>query len=384
MKFKKILFFVFVMVFVVTFSVIGTSCKTTTSTTAAAETTTTAAAETTTATTAAETTVATTSAVKKYKIALSNSFMGNDWRQEMEKVAAEVAKKEPFASKCTLDIINCDNTPEAQSDSIDALIKQGYNAILVDASSSDALNPVISRAKDAGIVVVSFDQVVTSDLAWKVETDWSKLPKILALYIAKAINGKGNVVVDRGLPGAPISKALQDGAESVFKTYPDIKIVAYYDGQYAQGPSLQGMNNVLASNPKIDAVYTQGYTTPVIQALQAAKHPMVPMSGFDYNGDMLMVLKNNVKAIMANNIPGLSAIALKTAIDILDGTPPEKHIVVDPMFLATDTSIDVGVPLVKIELGKTCWEDKPDGFDWPVLPENFPVQLTPEEAAVMK
>ena len=372
MKLKKILLFTFVVVFVVVFSFIGVSCKTTTATTTAAVETTVAA------TTAAET----TAAAKVYKIALSNSFLGNDWRQQMQKVVTEAAKKEPFASKCTLDIVNCDNTPEAQSDSIDALIKQGYDAILVDASSSDALNPVIGRAHDAGIVVVSFDQIVSSDVAWKVETDWSKLPNILALYIAKAINGKGDVVVDRGLPGAPISKALQDGAESVFKTYPDIKIVAYYDGQYAQGPSLEGMNSVLASNPKIDAVYTQGYTGPVIQALLAAKHPMVPMSGFDYNGDMLMVLKNNVNAIMANNIPGLGAMALKAAIDILDGAAPENHILIDPMFLATDTTIDVGVPLVKIELGKTCWEDKPYGFDWPVLPADFPVQLTPEEAAV--
>lgn len=373
MNLKKILLLTLVVVFVIAFSVTGVSCKTTVATTTAAETTVAA-------TTAAETTAAT----KVYKIALSNSFLGNDWRQQMQKVAAEVAKKEPFASRCTLDIVNCDNTPEAQSDSIDALIKQGYNAILVDASSSDALNPAIGRAHDAGIVVVSFDQIVTSDVAWKVETDWSKLPNILALYIAKAINGKGNVVVDRGLPGAPISKALQDGAESVFKTYPDIKIVAYYDGQYAQGPSLEGMNSVLASNPKIDAVYTQGYTGPVIQALQAANLSMVPMSGFDYNGDMLMVLKNNVNAIMANNIPGLGALALKTAIDILDGAAPENHILIDPMFLATDTTIDVGVPLVKIELGKTCWEDKPYGFDWPVLPADFPVQLTPEEAAVTK
>ena len=377
MKLKKILLLTFVVVFVVAFSVTGVSCKTTTAiTTVTAETTVAA-------TTAAETTAAaTTAATKVYKIALSNSFLGNDWRQQMQKVVAEVAKKEPFASKCTLDIVNCDNTPEAQSDSIDALIKQGYDAILVDASSSDALNPVIGRAHDAGIVVVSFDQIVSSDVAWKVETDWSKLPNILALYIAKAINGKGNVVVDRGLPGAPISKALQDGAESVFKTYPDIEIVAYYDGQYAQGPSLEGMNSVLASNPKIDAVYTQGYTGPVIQALLAAKHIMVPMGGFDYNGDMLMCLENNVNAIMANNIPGLGAMALKAAIDILDGAAPENHILIDPMFLATDTTIDVGVPLVKIELGKTCWEDKPYGFDWPVLPADFPAQLTPEEAAV--
>jgi len=376
---KKVGIVFLLVVFIVTLSLI--SCQ---QAPATSEETTEVTEKTTAETTAPETTTAeeTTAVGKVYKIALSNSFMGNDWRQEMEKVTVEVAKKEPFKSKCTLDVVNCDNTPEAQSDSIDALIKQGYDAILVDAASMTALNPAIERAVDAGIVVVSFDQIVDSEVAWKVETDWDKLPKVLALYIAKAINGKGNVVVDRGLPGAPISKALQDGAETVFADYPDIKIVAYYDSQYAQGPSLEGMNSVLAANPKIDAVYTQGYTGPVIQALKAANHPMVPMAGFCYNGDMVECVKNDVNVIIANNIPGLGAIALKTAIDILDGENPQNHIKIDPLFLATDTSIDVGVPLVKIELGVNCWEDMPYGFDWPVLPEDFPVQLTPQEAAV--
>jgi ribose transport system substrate-binding protein len=317
-----------------------------------------------------------------FRIALSNSFMGNDWRQEMEKVTQEVAKKDFFASQATLTIINCDNTPEAQSDSIDSLVKQGYNAILVDASSPTALNPAIDRAIAAGVVVVSFDQVVTNPGAWKIETDFNKIPRIQALYIAKAIDGKGDIVVDRGLPGAPISKQLEDGARAVFAEYPGIRIVAGYDGQYAQGPTLQGMNSILASQPNIDAVFTQGYTGPVIKALNDAGHAMVPMSGFDYNGDMLACVDNNVKVIIANNIPGLGAIAYKTAIDILNGGHPVKHMLIDPLFLSTDTSIDVGVPVEKIEVGVNTWRDMPYGFDWPVLPRSFPVQLTAQEAAV--
>lgn len=142
------------------------------------------------------------------------------------------------------------------------------------------------------------------------------------------------------------------------------------------------MNSIMSSRPKISAVFTQGYTGPVIKALSDAGHPMVPMSGFDYNGDILAAVDNNVKVIIANNIPGLGAIAFKTAIDILKGANPAKHMLVDPLFLATDTSIDVGVPVEKIAVGVNCWRDMPYGFDWPVLPKDFPVQLTATEAAV--
>lgn len=99
----------------------------------------------------------------KYKIALSNAFMGNDWRQIMIKCAEVAATKEPYASKLDLTIINSENSAEAQSAAIDAMVEQGYNAILVDASSSSALLPSIKRAQDAGIVVVSFDSVVIAE-----------------------------------------------------------------------------------------------------------------------------------------------------------------------------------------------------------------------------
>jgi len=318
---------------------------------------------------------------KLYKVALSNSFMGNDFRQEMEKVAEIVANREPFKSQVTLDIVNCENTPEAQSDSIDALIKQGYDAILIDASSPSALNPVVERAITAGIVVVAFDQIVTAEDAWKIEADTDKVARIQAEYLAKVIDGKGDIVLDRGLPGAPVSKVLQDGAEEVFAQYTDINVVAYFDGQYAQGPALEGMNSVLASNPKVDAVFTQGYTGPVIQALQDANHPMVPMSGFPYNGDLLELLDNNVTAIISNiNFPN-GAVALKMAVDILNGNDVPKYTLVEPMFLATDTTFDVGVELIKIEEGVNCWRDMSYGFTWPMLPEDFPVQVSAEEVA---
>ena len=84
---------------------------------------------------------------------------------------------------------------------------------------------------------------------------------------------------------------------------------------------------------------------------------------FDYNGDMLAAVDNKAKVIIANNIPGLGALAYKTAIEFSRAQIPPKHVLVDPLFLATDTSIDVGVPVEKIVLGVNAWRDMPYGFD---------------------
>ena len=148
---------------------------------------------------------------KKYTIYLSNNFVGNDWRQQMERVAVVSVNKGPLAGRVDLKIENVENKVEAQINSLNNIIRSKPDAILVDAGSAEALNPTIKKACDAGIVVISFDQVVSEPCAYALESDWNRIPAVLAEWMAKQLNGKGKVFVDRGLAGAPISKQLEDG-----------------------------------------------------------------------------------------------------------------------------------------------------------------------------
>jgi len=72
-------------------------------------------------------------------------------------------------------------------------------------ASDSALNPTIKKACDAGIVVISFDQVVTEPCALAVASDWDRIPSVMAEWMATQLGGKGNIILDRGLAGAPIS-----------------------------------------------------------------------------------------------------------------------------------------------------------------------------------
>ena len=101
--------------------------------------------------------------------------------------------------------------------------------------------------------------------------------------MAVQLGGKGNVLLDRGLAGAPISAQLQEGYEKVLANYPDIKVVGYYNGEYALGPEQSGVAALLAANPQVDGILTQGYGSGAIQALKDAGRPMVPVVGFSYN-----------------------------------------------------------------------------------------------------
>jgi len=321
-------------------------------------------------------------AMEKVKVFLSNSYMGNDWRVQMENTAAAVAKKAPFKDRFDFQIVNVENSPEAQASSIDNMIQQGAKVILLDASSSTALNAPIARACQAGIIVISFDQVVSADCAYKIQSNIPKMSNLQATYIAKAIKGKGNIMLDRGLPGAPISKVLTDGAKAVFANYPDIHIVCEFDGQYAEGPIEQGVSSCLAANPQIDAVFGPSYCTATIRAFKAANRPLVPMSCANFNGSFVSLIKEQgASGVVLVNTPGLSALAMQTALDILDGKPPaSKDMTIDTPVYVTDTSIDIGVPTFKIEEGKVAFPDLAPGLSFPTLPDGLSFTLTNDEA----
>ena len=184
---------------------------------------------------------------KPYVIYLSNNFVGNDWRQQMQRVAQVSVDKGPLKGRVELHIEVAEGTVQAQINSLNNIIRQKPDAILVDASSDTALNPTIKKACDAGIVVISFDQVVTEPCALTLASILERIPAVMAEWMAVQLNGKGNVLLDRGLAGAPISAQLQEGYEKVLANYPDIKVIGYYNGEYALGPEQSGVAALLAA-----------------------------------------------------------------------------------------------------------------------------------------
>ena len=178
---------------------------------------------------------------KPYVIYLSNNFVGNDWRQQMERVATVAAGKAPLAGRVDLKIENAEGTVQAQISSLTNIIRQKPDAILIDASSAEALNPTIQKACDAGIVVISFDQTVSAECAYKLHSDFDIMANNQAEWMATILGGKGKVLMDRGLAGAPISELFEKNYSAVLKKYPGIEIVGYFNGNYAAGRSRKAL-----------------------------------------------------------------------------------------------------------------------------------------------
>jgi ribose transport system substrate-binding protein len=304
----------------------------------------------------------------------------------MLKTTEVVAGKAPYKDKVILTIVNCENSPEAQSASSDVLVEEGYDAILINASSLTALNPAIDRAMAAGIVVVVFDNVVDHPSVHMIHLNNQLESRGWATFIASQLKPGDTVAIDTGLSGTTVGNYIYDEAVAVFNQK-GIKIVAEFASEWSDGIGQQQITSVLAANPDIDGILTQCYGETIEAAFKQAGKPFtIPCSGNLTNAGQLAALNNNMNFVAAIDPPGLGANAMEIALTLLEGGTVERDIAVTPQFFAISqyANVDIGFPITKIEQGVTCFEGSPGAMPWPVLTQGFQPNVTIEELADYK
>lgn len=272
---------------------------------------------------------------KDKKIALSNNYAGNSWRQSMlkswDKVTKQavadgiVAAADPFTTS--------ENQVTEQAAQIQNLILQGYNAIVLNAASPDALNGVVKQACDAGITVVSFDGIVTEPCAWRIAVDFKKMGAVQLDYLAEKMKDGGNLLEIRGLAGVFVDDEIHKGIEEGTAKHSQFKVVGSVHGDWAQEVAQKAVAGILPSLPEVKAVVTQGGDGyGAAQAFKAAGRP-TPLIIMGNRQDELAWWKeqkdaNGYETMSVSIAPGVSTLAFWVAQMILDGKDVPKDLVV--------------------------------------------------------
>jgi ribose transport system substrate-binding protein len=266
---------------------------------------------------------------KKVVIGLSNGLFGTDWRTQMvesaQKAFDDAKSKGIIANDSELKIQHAGADINQQIQQIRNMINEKVNVIMVNANSATALNSVFEEAKKAGIPVISFDQAVTSPWAYNVTVDHYQWGKRYAEWLAKALNGKGKIVMMDGIAGHPAAEARKKAAEDVFKNYPDIEILQKVSGGWDQAKAQATMSDLLAANPKIDGVFVEdSMAMGVLRAFQTAGRDVPVMTGETMYGYLKMWKELKAKEVKFDtfgqaNPPGISASAMQVAVRVATG-----------------------------------------------------------------
>ena len=258
-----------------------------------------------------------------YRIALANGYIANLWRIQMIQTAKAYAAQPDVAAKIEeFKVVSTGEDVAAQIAAVNNFIDSGYDAIVVNAQNPAAFEPVIRRAKEAGVVLVAFDNILDTTDAVNVNVDQKGLGEYWAEWLVSHIPDGGKILEVRGVEGTSVDRDRHDGihesADASGKPWEVIEVLGKWDDPTAQ----KATADAIAVHNQFDGITAQGGDTGVVQAMIDAGHPFVPFGGETENGFRkfcAMHAAEGLKCASAGTGPAQVAVAIKVAIAALEG-----------------------------------------------------------------
>jgi ribose transport system substrate-binding protein len=297
-------------------------------------------------------------AQQKHKIYLSMSYIGNDWQAEAANMVKALAASKDYKDKISLEVQVAGPNAQKQIQQINAMVQAGAEAIVVYPISPTALNHVVHNACSKGVKIIAYDAEITEPCAYNVTIDQTEAGQKTAQRLVKKLNGKGNVVMVTGVPGTSVDTARTAAAKKVFAENPGIKIVGSVVGMWSQAVARTELSKLLSTRKwsDIDGLWMQvGCYTANAMQLEAGKKPsdLIPCAGEGSNGGRVQMLPADTKVDGGKtpyaplNAPRISyasppysgALALKLAVEMLEGKKDVPHHTTLPLPLVTNETI---------------------------------------------
>lgn len=211
-------------------------------------------------------------AEEKIKIGFSQGTMNHPWRVAM----VEGNKKYAAEHYPDVDLIITDGNNDAskQVADVENLIAQGIKVLMISPLTEQALTPVVKEAMDAGIKVVTLDRKVNTPVTVHVGGENLPLGVGAGEFLAKKLNGKGNIIELQGTAGASATIDRNKGFAEAIAKFPDMKVVASQNCDYTRDKAVKFMEDMVQrfGPGQIQAVYAHNdeMALGAIQVLETA------------------------------------------------------------------------------------------------------------------
>lgn len=273
-----------------------------------------------------------------FTIGVSNTLVGNGWREQM--ICAIKAEASASGAVSEVVVVNRNGGPTEQIADLESLISQNVDAIILNPTDREALNPVIESAIEQGIVVVAVDQAVTAEGAYVVTNDQTAYGRVGAEWLFEQLGGSGKVVEMRGIDGVPADTDRHNGFLEALDAYPDIEVVAETFTGWDPSQGAQQALDILTTQD-IDGIWTSGIDYTVVEQFAAANTDYVPVVGADNNGFVQQLLElesDGLVGAAVTNPPAIGGVGTAIAIQALQGESPSLVTTLTPeVFASGDT-----------------------------------------------
>jgi len=284
-----------------------------------------------------------------FVVGFSQMESDNPWRIAQTKSLRDEAAKRGVE----LVVTDAQGQTAKQVSDVEDLIARHVSLILLAPREFQGLAPALQSAKAANIPVILVDREAAGtagqDYITFLGSNFVEQGRRAAEALAKATNGKADIVELSLTPGSSVARDRGAGFREGIAKYPGMKIIASQTGDASRAKGEQVMQNIAQSlGNKITAVYAHNdeMALGAIQALKAAgRHPGKDVIVVSVDGE-----RAALEAIQAGELyttvesnPRFGPLAFETIEKFRNKeTIPPKIILTDRLFDASNAAQFVG------------------------------------------
>jgi ribose transport system substrate-binding protein len=257
-----------------------------------------------------------------YRIALVNGFIANDWRVQMIAVAKAYAEQPDVAKDIEeFKVISVGEDIAAQIAAANNFIDQGFDAIIINANNTAAFGAVVKKANDAGVAVLSFDNVIDDPNQIAINVNQKGLGEMAAQFLIE--NAPADVPLKflhvRGPAGQPVDIARNEGfTEAIAASGRQVEVTDVV-GNWAPGDAQKVTADAIAAGGVFDGIYVQGGSQGAATAMLDAGKFTAPISGETENAFRMLCNEKGLTCQSGGTGPAQSSVTIKTALAALKG-----------------------------------------------------------------
>lgn len=240
-----------------------------------------------------------------------------------------------------LTITDAQGSTATQVADVEDMIAQGIDILIIAPREFEGLAPALEAAKQADVPVFLVDREakgeVCEDYITFMGSNFIQQGERAGEWLIEATGGEAQIVELEGTSGASVTNDRAEGFRNALEGQDGMEIIASQSGDFARAGGQEVMEQLLQSNPEVDAVYAHNdeMALGAIQALKdAGRTPGedVLVVSVDGTRDALQAIIDGEMGATVESNPRFGSLAFATVEDFLAGEAIPKGIILEDRF----------------------------------------------------
>ncbi|MEG3694335.1 ribose ABC transporter substrate-binding protein RbsB [Vibrio coralliirubri] len=244
------------------------------------------------------------------------------------------AKAEELGYK--LIVLDSQNDPSKELSNIEDLTIRGVKAILINPTDSDAVSNAIRIANRSDIPVLTLDRGASrGDVVSHIASDNVIGGEMAGHFIMEKVGEKAKVIQLEGIAGTSAARERGEGFMNAVNGS-DLELLASQPADFDRTKGLNVMENLLAANPDVQAVFAQNdeMALGALRAVQASGKEVM-IVGFDGTEDGIAAVNRGLLGATVAQQPDLiGSLGIEMADKVLKGETVDEYVPVPIKIIA--------------------------------------------------